>query len=209
MPRTEVLFYREVSGDVPVLDWLRALRRTDRRGYAKCVARVQRLAEMGHELRRPEADFLREGIHELRARRGRVHYRILYFFHGNAIAVLAGGLSKEGKVPDRDIERAVRRKMAFDKNPDLENLLLDGFFKAAIEKAQPSWRRVVAAAVNLGLPIPGFSAALSYYDGYRRERLPANLLQAQRDYFGAHTYQRVDQDGTFHTDWLRERKLET
>ena len=118
MPHAEVLFYREESGDVPVLDWLRELRRTDLRGYAKCVARVQRLAEMGHELRRPEADFLRDGIHELRARRGRVHYRILYFFHGNEIAVLAGGLSKEGKVPDRDIERAVRRGIAFDKNPD-------------------------------------------------------------------------------------------
>ena len=118
MPHTEVLFYQEESGDVPVLDWLRELRRTDRRGFAKCVVRVQRLAELGHELRRPEADFLRDGIHELRARRGRVHYRILYFFQGSEIAVLAGGLNKEGKVPDRDIERAVRRRIAFDKNPD-------------------------------------------------------------------------------------------
>jgi len=98
-------------------------------------------------------------------------------------------------------------KKAFDKNPSLENLLLDDFFRKAVEKAQPSWRRVVAAAVELGLPVPGFGAALSYYDGYRRDRLPANLLQAQRDYFGAHTYQRVDKPGTFHTDWIRERKL--
>jgi 6-phosphogluconate dehydrogenase len=99
-------------------------------------------------------------------------------------------------------------KAAFDKNPQLENLLLDDFFRQAIDKAQPGWRRVVATAVELGLPVPGFTAALSYYDGYRRERLPANLLQAQRDYFGAHTYQRTDREGTFHTDWIRERRLE-
>jgi 6-phosphogluconate dehydrogenase len=98
-------------------------------------------------------------------------------------------------------------KQAFEKNPKLENLLLDDFFRAAIDKAQPSWRRVVETAAELGLPAPGFSAALSYYDGYRRDRLPANLLQAQRDYFGAHTYQRIDKSGTFHTDWIRERKL--
>ncbi|WP_417383617.1 decarboxylating NADP(+)-dependent phosphogluconate dehydrogenase [Gimesia sp.] len=100
-------------------------------------------------------------------------------------------------------------KAAFDKNPELENLLLDDFFRNAVEKAQPSWRRVVAAAVELGLPVPSFTAALSYFDGYRQARLPANLLQAQRDYFGAHTYQRTDKEGTFHTDWIRERRLDS
>ncbi len=100
-------------------------------------------------------------------------------------------------------------KAAFEKNADLENLLLDGFFKQAIDTAQPSWRRVVTAAVQFGLPAPGIGAALSYYDGYRRDRLPANLLQAQRDYFGAHTYERTDKPRgeTFHTDWIRERSL--
>ncbi|MDQ3329067.1 MAG: decarboxylating NADP(+)-dependent phosphogluconate dehydrogenase [Planctomycetota bacterium] len=98
-------------------------------------------------------------------------------------------------------------KAAFDKNPDLENLLLDDFFRKAIDQAQPSWRRVIASGVTLGIPMPGFTSALSYFDGYRRARLPANLLQAQRDYFGAHTYQRLDKQGTFHTDWLHERKL--
>jgi len=100
-------------------------------------------------------------------------------------------------------------KTAFDKNPNLENLLLDDFFKSAIDKAQPSWRRVVSTAIELGLPVPVFSSALTYYDGYRRARLPANLLQAQRDYFGAHTYERVDKPRgeTFHTDWIRERNL--
>ncbi len=101
-------------------------------------------------------------------------------------------------------------KDAFDKQPELENLLLDDFFTEAINKAQPSWRRIVATAASLGLPAPGFGAALTYYDGYRQDRLPANLLQAQRDYFGAHTYERVDKPRgeTFHTDWIRERKLE-
>ena len=98
-------------------------------------------------------------------------------------------------------------KRAFDKNPRLENLLLDDFFATAIRKAEPSWRHVVAQAVELGLPVPAFAAALTYFDGYRRDRLPANLLQAQRDYFGAHTYQRIDKEGTFHTDWIKARKL--
>lgn len=100
-------------------------------------------------------------------------------------------------------------KTAFDESPTLENLLLDDFFKSAVAKAQPSWRRVISTAVQLGLPTPVFSAALSYYDGYRQGRLPANLLQAQRDYFGAHTYERTDKPRGefFHTDWIRERKL--
>jgi 6-phosphogluconate dehydrogenase len=98
-------------------------------------------------------------------------------------------------------------KKAFDKNPKLENLLLDDFFANAIRKAEPGWRHVVSTAVQLGLPVPGFTAALSYFDGYRRDRLPANLLQAQRDYFGAHTYKRLDKEGDFHTDWIRARKL--
>jgi 6-phosphogluconate dehydrogenase len=94
-------------------------------------------------------------------------------------------------------------KEAFDKNPDLENLLLDPFFKAKIDKAQASWRKVVATAVENGIPVPALASALSYYDGYRTERLPANLLQAQRDYFGAHTYERVDKPrGEFyHSNW--------
>jgi 6-phosphogluconate dehydrogenase len=94
-------------------------------------------------------------------------------------------------------------KEAFDKNPELSNLLLDPFFKNAVEKAQDAWRRVVVAAVQMGVPMPAISSALAYYDGYRAERLPANLLQAQRDYFGAHTYERVDKPRGqfFHTNW--------
>jgi 6-phosphogluconate dehydrogenase len=94
-------------------------------------------------------------------------------------------------------------KKAFDQNPNLVNLLLDPFFNNEIEKAQASWRRVITAAVSLGIPVPALGAALAYFDGYRTERLPANLLQAQRDYFGAHTYERVDKPRGqfFHTNW--------
>ncbi len=94
-------------------------------------------------------------------------------------------------------------KEAFDKNPELVNLLLYPFFKDAVEKAQSAWRRVVTTAVEMGIPIPATSAALAFYDGYRTGRLPANLLQAQRDYFGAHTYERVDKPRGefFHTNW--------
>jgi 6-phosphogluconate dehydrogenase len=98
-------------------------------------------------------------------------------------------------------------KNAFDKNPKLENLLLDDFFVGAIKKAEPGWRKVVSTAIDLGLPVPCFTAALSYFDGYRRDRLPANLLQSQRDYFGAHTFQRIDKPGTFHHEWIQNRKL--
>ncbi len=98
-----------------------------------------------------------------------------------------------------------RIKEAFDADPKLENLLLAPYFTKALASAQDAWRNVVATAAKLGIPVPAFAAALAYYDGYRRERLPANLLQAQRDYFGAHTYERIDKPGTFHTDWIRER----
>ncbi len=96
-----------------------------------------------------------------------------------------------------------RIKEAFDANRQLENLLLAPYFNSAIQEAQDSWRTVIATAVELGIPAPAFMTALAYYDGIRRERLPANLLQAQRDYFGAHTYQRVDKSGAFHSDWIR------
>jgi 6-phosphogluconate dehydrogenase len=94
-------------------------------------------------------------------------------------------------------------KQAFDKNPNLTNLLLDPFFKKAVTKSQFSWRRVIITATKLGIPMPAMSSALAYYDGFRSERLPASLLQAQRDYFGAHTYERVDKPRGefFHTNW--------
>ena len=92
---------------------------------------------------------------------------------------------------------------AYDRNPNLENLMLDGYFNDILEKSQSNWREIVVMAINLGIPAPAFSASLGYYDSYRSERLPANLLQAQRDFFGAHTYERVDKPRGeyFHTDW--------
>jgi 6-phosphogluconate dehydrogenase len=94
-------------------------------------------------------------------------------------------------------------KEAYDNNPELENLALDRFFSEALKTAEAGWRKAVILAVEHGIPAPAFASALSYFDGYRSERLPANLLQAQRDYFGAHTYERIDKKRGefFHTDW--------
>nr|CAD7457126.1 unnamed protein product [Timema tahoe] len=93
-------------------------------------------------------------------------------------------------------------KSAFDKNPKLANLLLDNFFRDAVQRCQASWRTVVATGAQLGIPTPAFSTALAFYDGYRSEQLPANLIQAQRDYFGAHTYELLNSPGKYvHTNW--------
>ncbi|MGA5690305.1 NADP-dependent phosphogluconate dehydrogenase [Cytobacillus pseudoceanisediminis] len=93
-------------------------------------------------------------------------------------------------------------KEAYDREPGLKNLLLDPYFKEIVESYQDATREIISTAVKNGIPVPCFSAALSYYDSYRTETLPANLLQAQRDYFGAHTYQRTDKEGIFHTNWM-------
>jgi len=90
---------------------------------------------------------------------------------------------------------------AYDEHGDIENLMMVPYFTQALAEAQDAWRRVVVAATQQGVAIPAFSSSLSYYDGYRRERGPANLIQGLRDYFGAHTYRRLDGDGSFHTRW--------
>jgi 6-phosphogluconate dehydrogenase len=99
-----------------------------------------------------------------------------------------------------------RIKEAFDADKNLENLLLAPYFRDVLQKAQTAWRHAITTAVHLGIWTPAFMTALAYYDGIRQERLPANLLQAQRDYFGAHTYQRIDKAGAFHTEWLHLRR---
>jgi 6-phosphogluconate dehydrogenase len=91
---------------------------------------------------------------------------------------------------------------AFNHNPNLTNLILDPYFKNVIISSQDSWRLLAGWAIQHGIPVPAFTSALSYYDSYRAPELPANLIQAQRDYFGAHTYERMDRSGTYHTDWL-------
>jgi 6-phosphogluconate dehydrogenase len=119
--------------------------------------------------------------------------------YGNCALLWRGGCIIRAKFLDRI-------KEAFEADPQLENLLVAPYFRDAVDQAQDAWRNVVATAARLGIPVPAFAAALAYYDGYRRDRLPANLLQAQRDYFGAHTYERVDKEGTFHTEWLDDRR---
>ncbi len=114
MPEMEVLLYASEDGSAPCLDWLDGL---PQKVQDKCLVRIERLGQMGHELRRPEADSLRDGIHELRASFRGVHYRVLYFFHGKR-AVISHGLDKEREVPPGDIDLAIDRKRRFTKDPD-------------------------------------------------------------------------------------------
>jgi phage-related protein len=116
VPVTTVVFYEE-NGEAPVLEWLDELKKRDNRGWGKCKALIEDLADYGFELRRPITDTVRDGIHELRARRGRVRYRMLHFYHGRNFAVLAHALQEQnGEVPDADIERAKRRMEKFRLN---------------------------------------------------------------------------------------------
>ncbi len=117
MPATAVYFYAERHGDVPVVDWLKELRKRNKKAYAKCDAAIEMLRMLGHELRRPHADFLRDGIYELRARTGNVHFRLLYFFHGRNVAILHHALAKEGKMPEGAMDKAIERKARFEKDP--------------------------------------------------------------------------------------------
>ncbi len=117
MPATDVLFYQEDDGSVPVLDWLHDLPERDERAYRKCLGLIQLLMHSGHELRRPHADMLRDGVYELRTRVGNVNYRILYGFVGKDIALLAAGFTKEKKVPSQEIERAIARIAKYNMNP--------------------------------------------------------------------------------------------
>lgn len=114
MPETEVLIYASEDGSAPLLDWLDGL---PQKVQDKCLVRIERLGQMGHELRRPEADLLRDGIHELRASFRGVHYRVLYFFHGQR-AVISHGVVKEREVPSGEIDLAIDRWRRFEKNPD-------------------------------------------------------------------------------------------
>jgi 6-phosphogluconate dehydrogenase len=160
-------------------------------GYRKAF-----IEQIRHALYASKICSYAQGFVQLRAAAAELDWPLNY---GNCALLWRGGC----------IIRAVfldRIKEAFDADPSLENLLLAQYFKNAVDKAQDAWRHVISQAVLLGLPTPAFSSALAYYDGYRRARLPANLLQSQRDYFGAHTYQRTDKPGTFHSDWLNLRR---
>jgi len=117
MPRINVAFYQDADGQAPVVNWLRDLMKSNGKAWAHCRARIEMLGQMGHELRRPAADYLRDGIYELRAKQGHVQYRILYFFHERQVAILAHSLTKEASVPVVEIERAINRKKLFESNP--------------------------------------------------------------------------------------------
>lgn len=114
MPRTRVVVYCEEDGSSPFVDWFGKLPEHAR---DKVIVRLERLAELGHELRRPEADYLRDGIYELRATVRGVHYRVLFFFHSRIAAVAAHGIVKEQRVPDREIDLALKRKQRFEADP--------------------------------------------------------------------------------------------
>src|SRR4051812_43437982 len=117
MPRTAVYFYQEANGEVPVWQWLTDLAKRDRRAFAKCAAKIKRLEDRGHELRCPEADYLGDDIYELRAKKGHINYRILYFFDGQNVALLCNALTKERAISPADLVRAKARKAAFEKEP--------------------------------------------------------------------------------------------
>jgi phage-related protein len=115
MSKVRVVFYQSKDGEVPVLEWLEQL---PRKVQDKCTVKIERLSELGHELRRPEADLLRDKIYELRIGYQGANYRILYFFHGKLAVVLAHGLMKEREVPPKEIDRAVERRNQFEKDPE-------------------------------------------------------------------------------------------
>lgn len=114
MPRTRIVLFKDDDGRVPILDWFNSL---PEKALDKCTVRLERLAQLGHELRRPEADYLRDGIYELRVGLQHMNYRMLYFFHGNAAAVVSHGLTKEKAVPPKEINRAIQRKRKFEADP--------------------------------------------------------------------------------------------
>ncbi len=118
MPETTLYLYQERPGEVPVLDWLKELLSRNEAAFAKCLAALRRLRDFGHDLRRPHADYLQDHIYELRIRKGRVNYRILYFFHGKNVVVLAHAMTKEDKIPKTELSRAIERKERFRNDPD-------------------------------------------------------------------------------------------
>ena len=119
MPTTSILFYQEKEGDIPVVNWLNELKNQNPAGFANCVGRIRQLQSKGYELRRPSADYLRDGIYELRAKHRNVQYRILYFFSGKNIAVLGHSIIKKtSAVPKKEIDLAIERKKKFEQNPE-------------------------------------------------------------------------------------------
>lgn len=133
-----------------------------------------------------------QGFAQMRAASEEYNWDLKY---GNIAKIFRGGCIIRARFLQNIME-------AYDRDPGLKNLLLDSYFNGVVDNYQQSWRQVITEAVTRGIAVPSFASALAYYDSYRTERLPANLLQAQRDYFGAHTFQRVDKEGSFHFNWM-------
>ncbi|MCY9668066.1 NADP-dependent phosphogluconate dehydrogenase [Paenibacillus alginolyticus] len=133
-----------------------------------------------------------QGFAQMRAASEEYNWDLKY---GNIAKIFRGGCIIRARFLQNIME-------AYDRDSGLKNLLLDSYFNGVVDNYQQSWRQVIAEAVTRGIAVPAFASALAYYDSYRTERLPANLLQAQRDYFGAHTFQRVDKEGSFHFNWM-------
>jgi 6-phosphogluconate dehydrogenase len=133
-----------------------------------------------------------QGFAQMRAASEEYNWDLKY---GNIAKIFRGGCIIRARFLQNIME-------AYDREPGLKNLLLDSYFNGVVDNYQQSWRQVIAEAVTRGIAVPSFASALAYYDSYRTERLPASLLQAQRDYFGAHTFQRVDKEGSFHFNWM-------
>lgn len=116
MPKIQLIFYQDERGNIPILEWLDSL---PDKAQNKCFVKLERLAELGHELRRPEADFLRDKIYELRINFQGINYRVIYFFYKNQAVVISHGIIKEKEVPPLEIEQAIKNKTKFEKNPEL------------------------------------------------------------------------------------------
>jgi 6-phosphogluconate dehydrogenase len=190
----EAVFARSLSGDV--------VRRSAAAGVlpgpAETKADVDRdafIEDVRHALYASKLVAYAQGFDAIRAASEQYDWNIDL---GAMATIWRGGCIIRARFLDRI-------KEAYDRNPALPSLLVDDYFKEAVASGQEAWRRVVATAASVGVPAPGFSAALSYYDGLRAERLPAALIQGLRDLFGAHTYRRIDRDGTFHLDWSGDR----
>lgn len=123
MPETKIVFYKEFNGNVPLLSWLDDLKPIA--AADKCIVVIKQLSKLGYELRRPQTDILRDGIRELRTRLGRVNYRILYFFHDRNVVVLTHGLTKEGIVPNSDINKAIDMKQKYHNNPEAHSYFVN------------------------------------------------------------------------------------
>jgi 6-phosphogluconate dehydrogenase len=190
----EAVFARSLSGDV--------VRRTAAAGVlpgpADAKADVDRDAfveDVRHALYASKLVAYAQGFDAIRAASEQYEWDIDL---GAMATIWRGGCIIRARFLDRI-------KEAYDRNPDLPSLLVDDYFKEAVANGQEAWRRVVATAAAVGVPAPGFSASLSYYDGLRAERLPAALIQGLRDLFGAHTYRRADREGTYHLEWSGDR----